>query len=352
MPVAQWKKGLLYLGIFLIFALAIWLMIDLWFVLQPLFWGICLAYLIYPLVRYLTKKKIPLSLSIFIVYFLVGILLTLGIIWAIPLLLQEMDSFLEILPDYILAGKHLWQRLGEKFPFGILPESFQDVLENFHGNLEAAIIAGVSKATERIISIAGNLFSLVLAPIFAYYLLKDKEIIGKKIQSYLPPKYRQKGLVIFGEVNLLLRQFLQGYLTVSLIVGILSAIGYSLAGMPYAFALGVLAGVLDLIPYFGPFLAAIPAALLALIEGKKMFFAVLVICIAVQQIENLVSPKIIGERIGMHPILILLAVLVGGYWFGVAGMVFAVPAFAVIGKVISILYGEQVAYEKYLPEEE
>ena len=83
-----------------------------------------------------------------------------------------------------------------------------------------------------------------------------------------------------------------------------------------------------------------------------MFFAVLFVCLAVQQIENLASPKIIGEKIGLHPVFILLAVLVGGYWFGIPGMILAAPAFAVLGKVFAILYGEKVAYENYLPEKE
>lgn len=345
------KKILFYGGQILVILVLLWLMLDLWFVLQPLFWGICLAYFIYPLVQYFTSKKIPLSFSILIVYLFIGILLVFTLLWAIPLLLQEMDSFLQILPDYIIGGKQLWHQVTEKFPFMLLPESVQNILENFHADLEENLMTGVGNMMERLLAVLGNLFSLALAPVFAYYLLKDKENIGKKIQSYIPPKTRQKLLPLCHEINILLRQFLQGYLTVSVFVGILSILGYSFIGMPYAFALGILAGILDLIPYFGPFLAAIPVALLALIEGKKMFFSVLIVCFAVQQIESLVSPKIIGERIGMHPIFIILSVLIGGYWFGILGMVFAVPAFAILGKVISILYGEKVAYEKYLPTE-
>ncbi|MCI8337010.1 MAG: AI-2E family transporter [Peptococcaceae bacterium] len=348
----QGRKILLYGLLILILLVVVWLVIDLRRVLQPLFWGACLAYLIYPLVVYLTNKKIPLGLSILLIYLGIGALVAFSIVWAIPRLLGEMESFLELIPQYILAAKAVWQSIFEKLPVGLLPQSVQDVFEQFHGNIEASLMNGINKATEKLLSLLRNLFSAALAPIFAYYFVKDRELISKKIQAYLPPKWRQKSFVLFQEINVLLRQFLQGYLMVSLLVGVLSVIGYSLVGMPYGFALGVLAGLLDLIPYFGPFIAAVPAVLLALMEGKRMFFAVLFVCLGVQQIENLASPKIIGEKIGLHPVFILLAVLIGGYWFGVPGMILAVPVFAVLGKVFSLLYGEKVAYEKYLPENE
>ncbi len=348
----QKRKFLLYSGTIIGFLVLLWLVIDLRRVLQPVFWGVCLAYLIYPPVMFLTKKRIPLPLSILLIYLVIGAIAGGSVIWAIPLLLEELDSFLALIPQYILTGKALWQELFDVLPVGLFPQSIQEVFEQFHSNVEQALITGVNKTVEKLLALVSNLFSAALAPIFAYYFIKDRESMGKKLCSYLPPKWRQKSLTLCKEVNLLLRQFLQGYLTVSLLVGVLSVIGYSLVGMPYAFALGVLAGILDLIPYFGPFIAAVPAGLLALMEGKKMFFSVLLVCLAVQQIENLASPKIIGEKIGLHPVFILVAVLIGGYWFGVSGMILAVPAFAVISKVFSILYGEKVAYENYLPEKE
>lgn len=346
------RKILVFSFIMLVLLTAIWLIIDLHRVLQPLFLGVGLAYLIYPLVQYLTNKKIPLPFSILLIYLIIGALIVFSVVWAIPRLLEELESFLAVIPQYILAAKSWWQTIFAKLPLGLFPQSVQDVFEQFHGNVEQALMGGVNKTVEKLIAWLSNLFSAALAPIFAYYFIKDRESIGKKIQAYLPPKWRQKSFILCSEINLLLRQFLQGYLTVSFLVGILSVVGYSLVGMPYAFALGVLSGILDLIPYFGPFIAAIPAVLLALMEGKRMFFAVLLVCLGVQQIENLVSPKIIGEKIGLHPVFILLAVLVGGYWFGVPGMILAAPAFAVLGKVFSILYGEKVAYENYLSDQE
>lgn len=348
----QKRKIWVYGVILLILLVTIWLVIDLRRVLQPLFLGACLAYLIYPPVQYLTNKKVPLSLSILLIYLIIGTFIVFSVVWAIPRLLIELESFLTVIPQYILAVKAWWQAVFAKLPLGLLPQSVQDVFEQFHGHVEQALMGGVNKTVEKLLGWLNNLFSAALAPIFAYYFIKDRESISKKIQAYLPPKWRQKSFVLCSEINLLLRQFLQGYLTVSLLVGVLSVIGYSLVGMPYAFALGVLAGILDLIPYFGPFIAAVPAVLLALMEGKRMFFAVLLVCLGVQQIENLASPKIIGEKIGLHPVFILLAVLVGGYWFGVPGMILAAPAFAVLGKVFSILYGEKVAYENYLPDRE
>jgi len=152
-------------------------------------------------------------------------------------------------------------------------------------------------------------------------------------------------LELCSRVNKVVGRFVRGQLIVSVVVGGLVALGLSLLGVRYALFLGVLAGLFDIIPYFGPVLGAIPALVLAFLRDPLTALWTLLMFVAVQQLEgSVLSPKIVGEQVGLHPLTVIFSVLAGGELLGVTGMLLAVPAAATV-KVTAGFIGEKLMAE-------
>ena len=172
--------------------------------------------------------------------------------------------------------------------------------------------------------------------IIAYYYIKDAELLKEGFLSLTPRKWRNFLISTGREVSLILANFIQGQLLTALIVGALESIGLILIHAKYPVVLGMIGGIFNIIPFFGPFLGAIPAVAVSLIESPmKALWTALVFTI-IQQIDNsLISPKIIEGRLGLHPVTTILAVLVGGEFMGILGMLIAVPIAAIIKIIVN-----------------
>jgi predicted PurR-regulated permease PerM len=178
-------------------------------------------------------------------------------------------------------------------------------------------------------------------------MIRDADAAGKKIVSWLPPDCREEILRISADINHIVRQFIYGYLSVSLIVALLSFILLKIIGVDSPGLLGVIVGVADLIPYFGPFIGAIPAIIIAFAKGPLTALLAALALGAVQQLESLViSPKIIGSRTGLHPLTVIFVVLAGGYYFGVGGMILSVPLTAALKLLLAFIYSRAVAWRE------
>ena len=159
--------------------------------------------------------------------------------------------------------------------------------------------------------------------------LRDSRSGGRKITAWLPTKERDELLRLAGDVDHLLRQFVLGYLLVSVAVALLSTLFYWSIGLDYALALGLVMGLADLIPYFGPFIGAVPAVIVALSANTGKTVLTVAGLVVIQQLESIViTPKIMGDKVGLHPLTTVFAVLAGGWLFGIAGTILAVPATA------------------------
>jgi predicted PurR-regulated permease PerM len=155
---------------------------------------------------------------------------------------------------------------------------------------------------------------------------------------YVPAQYRGDAQNILREVNTALNGFFRGQLWICLLVGLFIYGGLALLKIPYALFIGFVAGLFDIIPYFGPVLGFLPAAALALSKSPLTVLWVLLLFVAANQIENsLISPWLIGDRVGLHPLAVIFAVLVGGYLLGILGLLVAVPAAAAVRVVADYL---------------
>jgi len=216
----------------------------------------------------------------------------------------------------------------------------QDMLTEFADKLlQDAGTFNSEKLTAGLKSAAQFLFALLLAPLLSYYILKDREKMKKGIISVLPIDERDEISRIAGDINRIYRSFFSGYVLLGIIVFVLSFVLYSFLRLPYAILLALLLGICDLIPYFGPLIGAVPAVLLAFMQNPVDALYVILGILVIQQLESTVfSPKILGSRIGIHPLTVIFAVLFGGFYFGLLGLIFAVPTAAALKLLISYIY--------------
>ncbi len=145
--------------------------------------------------------------------------------------------------------------------------------------------------------------------------------------ALLPEETRSELVRFMHEADLIFSKFLRGHLLVSALVGILTGLGAALIGLQFFLLIGIFTALADLVPFIGPFIAAFPVVGLALVEDRTKGILMLVIYLAVQQLEGcLLVPRLLGDQMGLHPLVIILVLLVGGYFFGPLGLIFAVPA--------------------------
>jgi len=307
-------------------------------IIIPFFIAIIIAYTLKPLVLKLETKNIPRSLSIILIYIVLTSVIIVTTVFIIPELIANTKDIMDKLPEF--TGKY--QKVFNSYISNIksskwspeIKNAILNEIQNGSSKLEDFIMGTLSKGLNTTMKAVTIFFDLTLSLIIAYYFIKDSKSFRDGFLALVPRKWRN-GLINTGrEINQVLSNFIQGQLLTALIVGVLEALGLLIINSKYPFILGLIGGIANIIPYFGPFLGCLPAVALALIESPLKAFWTIVVFSLVQQIDNaFISPKIIEGKLGLHPLTTIVAVLIGGQFFGIIGMLVSVPIFAII-KVI------------------
>lgn len=315
-------------------------------VVMPFFLAFLLAYVLLPVVKYFLKRHIPVAFVILLVYLLILFIFYLIIFIALPNFLQELENLSLYLPDMTSQLQGWWDNLRERIETLALPANLQNNISDLFTSTERRLGGFLQSSAFSVADFLRYLGYFLLAPILSYYILRDKELIKKKLISLLPPGERPELLRIGRDINHLIRQFIFGYVLVAIMVGFLSFIALYLMGVKYALLLGIIMGLMDLIPYFGPFIGMAPAIVFALMQSPTLAFLVLIVLGAIQQFEAIIlTPKIVGGRIGLHPLVIIFVVMAAGYWFGILGMLLAVPVTAALRLIVAYFYSRLVAWQ-------
>jgi predicted PurR-regulated permease PerM len=202
----------------------------------------------------------------------------------------------------------------------------REILSEMFKHVRGVLVHNARDFAGELLGVVGLIPSLILAPFLAYYMIKDFDHFKRRFLATLPPAYRRDVLRFLHEADLLFSKFLRGDLSISLLVGIFTGIGAALIGMKYYLIAGIITALADLVPIFGPVLAAIPVVGLALAESRLKGALMLAVFLLVQELESsILTPRLLGDRMGMHPLVIILVLLVGGYLYGALGMIFSVP---------------------------
>ncbi len=298
-----------------------------------------LAYLLNPLVEWLEKHKLGRRWAIAVVFAGIILVIGLGLLLILPTLYNELSKLAVVLPQTMQSLDRFLQGLREQFRSAGLPNKVVAVLDQHLGQGEEVLAARLQSFLQNLPEALTSIGLFILSPILAIYFLVDWPRLGEGLHRMVQSRWRMDWQRLWQDINHVLHRFLRGNLLVAAIVGVLTGIGVKLIGMDYALLIGLICGVSDVIPFFGPFIGGVPSVLLALIKSPWMGLKVALVIFIVQQVESdVISPKLMGDSVGLHPLLVVFAILAGGEIAGIWGMMLAVPVAAVLRVVLRFVY--------------
>ena len=313
-------------------------------VISPIFIGFLIAWLFEPFVKRLEDKKIPRLISIIFVYLIILGLLFLGTYLFIPSLISQVK-------DFVRAAPTIFENLTDFIVNIISKVAPNHMIEA--SSLKKDITAQVtdwgmqfgSELPKHLFSLGKNIFSgglnFVLGLMIGFYLLFDFEKVRVLIESIIPSDWRDGYKELTQRINTSLRGYVQGVLIVMLLVFLTQCVGLTIAGLEAPIIFALFCALTDIIPYFGPYIGAIPAIIVGFTISPITGICVCISIIVVQLLENnFYQPLIMGHTMKLHPVTIMLGLLVFQHFFGIMGMVIATPCIACI-KVIVVFFLEQ-----------
>lgn len=313
----------------------------------PFFWAFAVAYLLNPLMLFIEKKfscKRPVSLLIAYTIF-IG-MVTLFIIILSPMIAKNILEIIEKLPIYAREVENYFNEQILSMPVAKelnLVKFINDNMQNFTTQALDVLNKTLQGLVGTVVSFTSSIAKFVLGIIISVYMLYDKAKFIRSVKKFIVGMigpFKSGRIIEFGaEVNGIFYNFFIGKAIDSLIIGIICFIGLSMLKAPYAMFMSLIVGVFNMIPYFGPFIGAVPAVIFTLLNDPIKAIWVSLFIFVLQQFDGIIlGPKILGDKVGISPFYIILAIIVGGGYFGMLGMLFAVPIF----KVIDILLNRRL----------
>lgn len=305
-------------------------------ILAPFIFAVVFAYILNPLVTFIHKKGISRLWSVLLVY--LGIVLVLFVLsmTIIPKISVEIGRLVEMLPKYSNEAYDYLSDLYLKFNRNVenLPQELNEVKDLLRLNInriQEIVFGFFTTITDTIISIVSKVVGVVLIPILTFYFLKDKDKFKTSLILIIPKSIRKQTIIIAKDIDDILGRFIRGQLTVALFVGVLTTVSLLILRVEFAMIVGLIAGIANIIPYFGPVIGIVPGVLFAMMDGPIKALWVIITFVIIQQIESaIISPKIVGNSVGIHPVFIILSLIIGGKYYGVLGLLIAVPVAAII----------------------
>lgn len=307
-------------------------------ILSPFLVGILLAYLADPLVDKLEKWKLSRTWGVVVVFALFTLLLVLALLVLIPMLAKQLVSLYQMAPQMLDWLQHTalpWvqTRLGLAEGFWKF-DQIKAAISSHMGQTTDVVGVILSQATASGLALMAWLANSVLIPVVAFYLLRDWDLMMAKIRSLLPRQREGQIVRLAGECHEVLGAFVRGQLLVMLALGVIYATGLMLVGLQLGLLIGVVAGLAAIVPYMG-FVIGIGSAIIAgLFQfGLDPFHLIAIVAVFMigQALEGMVlTPLLVGDRIGLHPVAVIFAILAGGELFGFTGVLLALPVAAVI----------------------
>jgi len=292
-----------------------------------------IATAIEPGTKWLVRHKIPRVFSAILIYLFVGILVA-GIFYLlVPPLLIETSGLLNNTPQYIKVAE-LWAPLQNVTVFNIPTTISVNSLVGDLSGIAAGFSGGLFATAS---SFVGGVFSLVLIVVISFYLVVKEDGIEQLLQVVVPLKNEEYIVNLWRRTQIKIGRWMQGQIFIQLIIGILIFFGLLVLGIPHPLLFAVLAFAFEIIPVFGMTMAALPAILIALVSGGwGLAILVAVMYFVVQQFEsNLIYPMVVKQVIGIPPLLVIIALIVGGELAGFLGVILSVPVSVALMEMIN-----------------
>lgn len=317
-----------------------WILGRIGSVLTPFLLAVLLVYILRPLVGRLDGWGVPRLLSVLLAYMAAILVVGAALVFLIPVLAVQVQEFVGNFPAYIRAASRLLSHYGGLFERAQVDARVAGLVNSALERVQETGLQMASSVPAYTLSAVGLLFNLVLAPVIAFFLLKDLDAISATALGMVPERHRDEMIHLTQEVDAVLAGFLRGQTLIALSVAVLSTIILMLLGVDFAVVIGLLTGLLSVIPYFGPLVGALVAGLVALLKSPVVALVAVLLLLGAQQVVNVtVAPYIMSQQVNVHPVVVIFALLVGGSLFGITGLVLAIPV-AAIAKALFVHFAE------------
>ena len=318
---------LIFLG-FIYFTRQVWLI---------LFVSLILAAALSPAVDYFSRFRVPRTVSVFFFFAALVAFIILIVTLIIPPIKEQGAQFANNLPEYTAKFNQVIQQFKDSYlAFGEM-DGFSQAMDA----IKAGMSSQAGSLVDTISSFFGGLISFIVMLVITFYLLAQKDSLGRLTKFVLPEKYDAWFTQLIQKIQTQIVNWLKGQLVLSFLIGVFVYIGLTILGVEYALILALIAFVGEFIPYLGPVIAAIPAVFIAFMASPVLGLFVLILFIVIQQAENhILVPKIMQRAVGLNPVISIIALLIGAK-VGLVGVVLAIPVATALMVIIKELYSEK-----------
>lgn len=339
----------------LLFFLIIWIFNKISFVLNPawvffsailppLLLAVIQYYVMNPVVDWFEKKfKVPRVATILVLFLFVLIALIWIINILVPIAQNQINSLIKNWPHIWNDAVNATQNALRDPRLHEVKGSLQGMIDNTQKTLfksgQSTINATLGNISSAVSIITMIVMTLLTAPFILFFMLKDGHQLRPYITKFAPEHWQPSFSQLLYDINYALASYIRGQITVAFWVGVMFVIGYIIIGLPYGLALAILAGFMNLIPYFGTPLALIPVFVIAIMTSGSMLIKVLVVFLIEQTIETrILSPLVMGNKMEMHPVTTILLLIGASSVWGLWGVIFGIPIYAILKIIVSRVY--------------
>lgn len=315
-----------------------------------------LFYLLNPIVDLLEDKfKIKRVITIAVLFVFIFLLLIFLMFYLVPMIVSQVMALGGSIPHYYqVLVKWLANEFDPHTVRGISDQMYEYVINYFKSSSSqiARFAQGILQNITGIVGkVASAVINVVTVPFLLFFMLKDGKKFKNSIGDLMPVKYRKNVVKLLEDINQQVALYVRGQLLVAFCVAIIFIIGYSIIGLKYGLLLGILAGIFNVIPFFGSWLSEIPTIIVALFMSPLMVLKVLLVFVVEWLLESqLISPIVMSANMKMHPVTTLIVLLTAGNLFGIFGVIFGIPIYAVlkiiVGRVFNWYKTRTGAYEE------
>lgn len=326
--VSKLKKYFLWILFILLFSYLAYLLYDIFIILVL---AVLLSMIFEPFVKLVEDKGVSRLTSTSLTFLVTGLIIYLIFSYIIPRLTKQVNQIVDLLKDISIHNQIILieKEIHEYLPFF----KVGTLAKNVEGTISSYIINSFNEISTLLSSIVSIIAIVVIVPFITFFLLKDSRKIFRGILNVMPNKYFEMSYWIIKKVSLSMGRFVRAWIFDATFVGLCCGLGFYFVGIDNALILGVIAGLGHLVPYFGPVIGGVPAAIISIIQYgdlSKIPLLALIITIIYTVDNGLVQPYVFSKSVEIHPIIIILLIIAGGHLFGILGMLLAIPIATVI----------------------
>lgn len=315
--------------------LALYLALQLTTVYIPIMLSFVIAFILNPLVDWLSEKFAPLSRNSAVLLAFLGMALFFSIVGTFVLIpfVHEFDKFMVNVPELANKFQGVLERM-QRNEWGV-PWNVNLMLERIFNSAAALSTELARNLINSIVGMASRIIELIVVPVLTFYFLRDGKMLRDKFIGLCPIEKRPKMKLVLDEFAKVISGYIHGQAWISIIVGVMVFAGMYFLGVDYPMVWGLLATCTEMIPIIGPIIGALPAILLAYLADPSLAAKVIIFYIVIHQLENhIIVPNVMGHVIDLHPVLVIISLLIGGKLLGIIGMIIAVPVAALLKVIV------------------